>query len=779
MAFSDKWRVNITGGNGPASITEFFYQVYTFGTATSNVPIGFDASTNNADAPLGRDNNLSTTWVAAAGFPQTFTLIFNGTLQIEEYWFWAHPDGPTEWTLEQWDGANWIVEDTRTAEDPTAQVRYVVGEGTGNTPVDIVITIKNIVLNKPINIRIPIRNRVVKPVDINIPIKNIVLNKPVDIVIPIKNRVFKPVDIVISIRNRVVTKNISDSLFWTVKLLLGGIDVSANLTGVITWDREKGGAAIADFELFPFSGVVNIYDWIDQKVVIDWTELDKDGNQLGTYTIYKGVVNWPVHDPSAGTVKFNCTDNLQETFEKTTRSIIAGRLTNSRWSEHIFKDPNDKWSYHLQRMKTIPANYQLDINGIGQLTQWQAKATPDFVFTENDIFYGSIKTNLQKRRGLVNTIKLNIENRFNQRWRRTVNGNWAYPDTFWTWLSRSTGLMSDITGALLPSEPLPDQSMINSAINASGWKVRQVDFHSLPPSGFYGSPVSVGYKQNEYTEKLVLGFSFSASKNWLQTVKNNYQISVQSAASIGKHGVIADEENYSISGDAEDDWEDDEKDLTFAPVHVINNTDHVDFNYAEKESPAEVANAIETAIAKARVRLLSIYRDNSVEIDVPFNPIFDLSKTIEVNTFDVQAKGVLNRMVGLLNIETGESYNSLTIAISQPNIAGQSDDVIAAPVSPYQQPTNPQAGMVPLGTFYGNVVGAPEDSESFRGYIANKDDTLGIVSEQASSKGAPFYRERFVVEYPEPTAEERDEITHTGNTTHSVAIPQDNLIITE
>ena len=563
---------------------------------------------------------------------------------------------------------------------------------------------------------------------------------------------------------------VSNELRWTVSVILGGVDVSALLTGKIVIEREEGASTLADFEMLPFAGVVDIYDWVGKTVTIDMIELDADGIEKGAYRRFTGEVNKPIFNPNNSYTQFSCTDNLQRSVENSSREIIDSRLVGSKWAKEVFNEPRDNWSYHLQRMTTIEKSYELDRFGVQRLTDWQAKAVADYTFTNDDVYFNSLSIPLQVQRNLTNNVKIEFSHRYNRRWQRSVKGLWVYPNSltfqwFKEWLDDPFSL--------------PEKDMIYDALDAQGWVLDNINFTGLPETGIYGSYATSGqtvWTLTDFAKTLVVNFDFSAHSKWLQTITDKYVVNIASQASIDKFGEFNSESSYTMATSSEDAWEDDDA-LNITSPTIINATDKMEKSFVVNEDKAALDNAIETAILIAKNEIRSSHRESNVEFKVMYEPLIDIVHTVEISTTNVNTKGKIKRLVETLDIETGDALSHITLAVSQPNIGGQTDDSLSAPDSPHVLPVNEASDIKQLDSHYGNLLSSPPDDETWRGYIGN--DQLSLLQgAEAINKGINFYDERMVIEFPEVSTLERDAQEYENETTINISIPQDNLIVT-
>ena len=135
------------------------------------------------------------------------------------------------------------------------------------------------------------------------------------------------------------------------------------------------------------------------------------------------------------------------------------------------------------------------------------------------------------------------------------------------------------------------------------------------------------------------------------------------------------------------------------------------------------------------------------------------------------------KIVDILDIDSGNATTELTLSVYQPSVPGQLDDNIAAPPTVYQNPTVTNPEEAPnLDTHIGRLPSVPVDSEDWRGYIGNN-EFLTLLGVAAITAGANVYDERFVVEFPEVSDSERNENINQSDSTHNVAIPQNDLTV--
>ncbi len=84
------------------------------------------------------------------------------------------------------------------------------------------------------------------------------------------------------------------SYVWRVRLMVGGVDMTAILTGQLDVDREEGAAAVAGFSLYlaPGQPVVPT-QWIGKAVTLDYISRDRYG-VVTEARLYTGLLELPL-----------------------------------------------------------------------------------------------------------------------------------------------------------------------------------------------------------------------------------------------------------------------------------------------------------------------------------------------------------------------------------------------------------------------------------------------------------------------------------------------------
>jgi len=123
---STRWRLNISAGNGPTYLGIATLRMAAT-AAGADLCTGGTASASTVDsapyaAAMAFDGNAATYWSTsgAGGTVGWLEYLFPSPVTVAEYSVQSSNVGgayaPQAWTLESWDGAAWVVADTRTSQ---------------------------------------------------------------------------------------------------------------------------------------------------------------------------------------------------------------------------------------------------------------------------------------------------------------------------------------------------------------------------------------------------------------------------------------------------------------------------------------------------------------------------------------------------------------------------------------------------------------------------------------------------------------------------------------
>ena len=587
----------------------------------------------------------------------------------------------------------------------------------------------------------------------------------------IENAVYSPSAVSVVVENRLNDQ--AEYSRWSLSVFVGGVDMSARLTGELSVEMEEGTARLATFDLLPFSGQIDPYSWINNAVIIDVSGFDATGGLIATHRLFTGTVDTPIYDTTTRFTTFTCTDGLQSYIEQRSKAEIAA-LVGGYHADAVFSETEDRWQYAQQRLSTVAQSFDFDVYGNYRLTDWQAKATADEALTEAHVVHDSLTVSLISRRNIINEVNITLDYRFARKWQREISGGWTAPTPFYNFLSDPYSL--------------PTRDMVLSALDTE-WDLASISFNKPPQSGAYtnnqGALVAWGITDDERNQ-IVWGVNFKLARRWLQDIVEGYQITVKSDASIQQHGVIKNDERYAVDLDVDEEFEN--------PPAVSTQNILSSFSTADSETatgsgyiglqagavpinggdsivdPAdrsEFDTAVQTAMAEARIQILKAHRANRVSFNTLINPAFDVDKTLDISTSTVSTKGKVRFVKHTLNVNSGEALTEVELAVYQPNVAAQVDDGLSVPTAP-DTSVDVTPDSLNLSTYLGGKYTSPAYDPSWTGYIGNYE------SREIPSEWYPY---EFRVDIPAVEDEARDELNATTNVVINTAIPQDVLTI--
>mgnify|MGYP006275967403 CR=1 FL=1 len=317
---------------------------------------------------------------------------------------------------------------------------------------------------------------------------------------------------------------------WTLKVLLGGVDISQRVTGTVTIDDEESSARVATFTVKPAVGQMDVYSWVRAEVSITLT-LSVDGGPPTDYLMYTGIVDTPAYDVASGLTECTCTNDLQNFIKRQSHSFIDQLTPNSKWSKFVFDELADSWQYLQDRMSTYP--YAVDRNLQGVVTVYDYRSsTVTRTFDISNIIDGSLSVTLANARDLVNYVEADVVSQYNQ-YRETVAAiHWSDQDY-------AAHLAAPATFPLVNWYLCQAQMPIDAITGAGATLVGDPDITVVKQSE--GSVINTGASLSIYE------FIGEFSKRYAQNVQETQRWVVQSPTSISQVGLLRDSLSANIS----------------------------------------------------------------------------------------------------------------------------------------------------------------------------------------------------------------------------------------
>ena len=532
---------------------------------------------------------------------------------------------------------------------------------------------------------------------------------------------------------------------WRLRLLVGGLDMTAQLTGGLDDDREGGAAGVAGFDLYIAAGTPVIpTDWIGRSVSLDYISIT-----AGVTTEdrrYTGQIASPRWNPVTRVMSCECSDQVQQRVEAMPIAAID-TLAGGYWSADIFEPTEGRshWDYALERLSTRPVSLDCSPSGELRVTSWYATA-PHFVFGPGTTIYQSLSLDLAPLSNITNRIEIEFSYRYSRLWQRNQQYTWQHPET-----GGSGGVGGFCQWRTFTSE-LPTVEMIEDATTGNGQTLITPVYYYLP--GTMADPCGDGFPWSNNFTNLLLGANWDGARRWAQTVTETYTLTLASTAGEGEDTRIVQRASYSfeVEDAAAEAW-------TVDPITggVSGATDLHD--------EARRATAINVALRIGQTDIIAAHRATLISWDVPTSMAMgvDLVHTLELNAEGVHAVGKCQRIVDKFDLASGSAITTLTIAVMR---GGGVSDPLTLP---------PRLGVGVVGT---------EDSgdglvlpTQLSGYLLppHDPDMWGFSGNNDAGGGTETFPRDFKAPADEIPASERDENKLTAEQLYRVGIPDNTL----
>lgn len=539
---------------------------------------------------------------------------------------------------------------------------------------------------------------------------------------------------------------------WRVRLLVDGVDLTGQVTGMIDVDLEEGAAGVGGFVLYLPPGPVVPDDWKGKPVLIDFISRNRDG-VVTEQRLFTGKIEMPEWDPTWRLLACDCSDQLQQKVEG--MSVVEiDATTGGVWSEDLFEPVagRSRWDYAQERMESRAACLDCSVEGAVRVTPWAAALTPHFVFGPGSTLFESVQLDLQPLGAATNRLEIEAAYRFPRLWQHVQGFGWSHPEY------GSTGIPGFCQWRAWTSE-LPTTEMITDAITGAGLTmIGGVGGFKLPLN--LSNPCGDGQAWINRFDNLWLSATATGARRWVQQVTENYKLLLTAAGGEDEatQVIARDSGSVAIESSQADEWE------SSRPAGGLP---------AATDLADEVrrTDALQTLIHGGAVQLLSAHRGTTLSWQTPTDLALgvDLVHTLRLED-RARAQGKCRRIQHRIDIAAGTAITTISVAISR---GGGEGDALTTPARP-DTSLPPITGSPILSTQLGGrlndpITGAaiPPYDDTRLGFSGNWDVADDLTAEQ--------FPRRFEVEAVEIPEIYRDEMTGEITAHYRVAIPNDLL----
>lgn len=527
------------------------------------------------------------------------------------------------------------------------------------------------------------------------------------------------------------------SFLWRLRVVVGGVDMSAQLTGGADVDREEGAAGVAGFQLYLPAGPVVPGEWVGRTVTIDYIST-KDGVTTEARRFTGRIAGPPQWDSNNRILSCECSDQLQQRVEALSIAEIDA-LTGGQWSADVF-DPvegRSRWDYAQERMSTRTASLDCSPTGELRVTSWYATA-PHFAFGYNTTIDESLRVEWPDLSRLVNTVAIEADYRYMRLRQQNEAFSWI-GGGFCGWYFSDT-------------KELPTSAMVREAVESAGANLMDgYSWDLLWPSHPDPCLIGVPWINNFVGEELLLGATFTIGRRWAQSVTERYALSVQVPTSISVAGEVIERlgSAFEVESVAAETWAD-------TPF-----TDGFSSHTDERDDARRVL-FLQVQLLQAVATVVQAHRGTVLTWQVPTSMVMgiDLVHTI---LFEDQGARAIGKVVRVAD-DFAEAVATTTLSIKVMRGGGDVTDPLTPPASVDEPQPPPIPTPINLPTQLGKRPSSPPYDAALPGFAGNY--SFGTGEE---------YPRRFDIDAAEIPAERRDELPVPIEATYQVAIPNDLL----
>lgn len=441
----------------------------------------------------------------------------------------------------------------------------------------------------------------------------------------------------------------------TIVLTVNSVAVNNNtIVGAISITHRENEASLMEVTLQPAAGLQDLDSWAGKSITLD----------VGGVRSYTGVVDMPEVDVIYKRITLVCTDKRRERLNDDLAATIG---TIGFYSDAVFPEVENVIEELDQRLQTIPSAADYKPDGTYALTDINPKTIPDITLTDSDIYRRQPQVNTTSRARLTNQVNLTFDFQYTRK--RHREREFKIQD-----LSFCDILDLGALGSFTLKK-----TFLNYA-DQMDWIVNEstIVWEEMPASTASTAPpctVDIAYIHDD---RFATSMTYDAATRFSQTVTERFTITVKAPQSITQYGLIDWDQANGLKVEFDSsNWESFKK--YQAPTGGT--SDANDYYIDEAGLTADFDDAILTAINIANTKIIRSHRDAQATFETDLRTDFDLTKTIELSTVPLDAKGKVTEIFHLIDISLGKGNTTTTISLSTAT-GTQTPDSLTVPTRP-------------------------------------------------------------------------------------------------
>ncbi|BAK76504.1 hypothetical protein NH8B_2118 [Pseudogulbenkiania sp. NH8B] len=473
-----------------------------------------------------------------------------------------------------------------------------------------------------------------------------------------------------------------DASTWSIRVMLGGADVSERLTGSVEIEAEEGAARIATLTLLLAAGDT-LAGYAGAVLAVD-AQATPAAPWVRRFT---GRVVVPELDLEQGTVRLHGQDARREVLALADRSAIDAML-GGHGSDVVFGAGRDSLRYATDQLITLAAAFDLDIYGNPRLTPWSGLAITR-TLSDDDLIDGTLHVQPAALTDVVNvvtndTVSLVDDNASanndprnavtvgRQRRQTACSFEYRLPRLHqWTFTyhwNMGISYSEYVIGNNGKPYQLPEKTLFEQAAQNTGWLLASATYHPPRPTGFvgYSSTGSVLIFVNDYTGDPATDprcdeAQLTLVKRIAQVVTERWRLTVCAPDSVVALGTRK-QQGATASLDANSRFQSSEWEGSSDVAPLIAGTTDVDT--LPGVSRATCTTAIKTLAALGRAQILASHRATRVRCQIPADLRADLNQAWRLDSRSLLASGKLARLVERYDLNAGTALMDVELAVS-------------------------------------------------------------------------------------------------------------------
>ncbi|MBP9803900.1 MAG: hypothetical protein KBE22_03195 [Candidatus Accumulibacter sp.] len=565
---------------------------------------------------------------------------------------------------------------------------------------------------------------------------------------------------------------------WSPAVSIGGVDVSARITGRMSVQASEDASRLATLEMVAQSSA-QLAGLENSPVTIDLALT----NSLGTVVqrVFTGIVETWEFNPAVRTVSLSCRDGWHErpaacTSAADVEALLGGMAAKAPLLIDWNSSEPDPAGYFSGLLETVPGATCVDASGLWRVIPWNI-GSPQASFTAGDIIDESLAVNIVRRADLPGKVSAVLNHRHPRL-------HQAELDLYWFRVA-----FSDF---ILYGFPWLMQHTAQGTFEKLGeWHIKGNAGIKPPAAGTY--MVNIGGNAVPYiiqegvAETLVEEINVTLYRRWYQEVETTYTYDITISGGSGRDQELS----ASIKSEFDSqEWETlptSEQSIALfsanGPAPVVTPTGYeglplphpaknTAIDYWGTVAQSDLGASGEHLLAKAVRTVAKALRSTTVKFSRPLDLRFDLGAVLSVSAYDVVATGQVIDLSLDLELSSGNATATYTLAVPDSvSSTTASSATLTAPAN-----TVAHALTKPV---LGNHIGARLDTPStfveddLQGFLFN---TSVVGNDYSASK--PAFVEQFRVVMPEVDAIHRDGLNQAGSVSASWSIAGGSMTIT-